>query len=192
MGFLSLPSCQECQTEKENLLCSEKSILTKGQCEEELMQVATLPYDSLLEYSSQCSPTEYLQLFVFPVLLPALEAMLHEAKRQKCFERHRFGFNGLDFLTLYLYRTNPLNVQDRKNVTKLNDIPWVSDHWERHPRPPLPLSLQWTEEEAAAKIQAYWRGVTTRRIPEVRELLEWQHQWRMYNRRKQVTKDDNS
>ncbi|KAF7258199.1 IQ domain-containing protein K [Paragonimus skrjabini miyazakii] len=180
----------ECQIEKENLFCSEKSVLVKGQCEEELMNVATLPYDSLLVYSSQCSPTEYLQVFIFPLLLPAMEAMLHEAKRQKCFERRRFGFSGLDFLTLFLYQNNPLYVQDRRNVTKLNDIPWVSDHWEQHPRPPLPLSLQWTEEEAAAKIQAYWRGVTTRRIPEVRELLEWQHQWRMYNRRKQAAKED--
>jgi len=31
-------------------------------------------------------PTEYLNHYVFPVLLPAMERMLEQAKKEKCFE----------------------------------------------------------------------------------------------------------
>ena len=32
------------------------------------------------------SPREYLQHYVFPVLVPAMEEMLRQAKKEKCFE----------------------------------------------------------------------------------------------------------
>lgn len=32
------------------------------------------------------TPTEYLEHYVFPVLLPALEEMLRQAKKEKCLE----------------------------------------------------------------------------------------------------------
>lgn len=32
------------------------------------------------------SPTEYLQNYVFPTLIPAMERMLEQAKKEKCFE----------------------------------------------------------------------------------------------------------
>lgn len=35
---------------------------------------------------NKCSEREYLEAFVFPTLLPALEKMLEEAKKNKCFE----------------------------------------------------------------------------------------------------------
>lgn len=38
---------------------------------------------------NKCSEREYLEAFVFPTLLPALERMLEEAKRNKCFEVSR-------------------------------------------------------------------------------------------------------
>ena len=31
-------------------------------------------------------PTEYLEYYIFPYLLPALEEMLKAAKKEKCFE----------------------------------------------------------------------------------------------------------
>ena len=49
------------------------------------------------------------------------------------------------------------------------------------PRPPLPLSLIWTEEEAALVIQSHWRGFLVRRQPEIQELRVWQKDWRQEN-----------
>ena len=46
------------------------------------------------------------------------------------------------------------------------------------PRPPLPLSLIWSEEQASRVIQRVWRGYRVRRQQEVQELREWQRQWR--------------
>ncbi|XP_071077825.1 IQ domain-containing protein K isoform X11 [Desmodus rotundus] len=33
-----------------------------------------------------CSPKEYLETFIFPVLLPGIASLLHQAKKEKCFE----------------------------------------------------------------------------------------------------------
>lgn len=33
-----------------------------------------------------CSEREYLEEFVFPILLPALDSLLNEAKKYRCFE----------------------------------------------------------------------------------------------------------
>uniref|UniRef100_A0A5K4F760 IQ domain-containing protein K n=2 Tax=Schistosoma mansoni TaxID=6183 RepID=A0A5K4F760_SCHMA len=137
------------------------------------------------DYAKKCTPKEYLTRFIFPILLPAMEAMLEQAKQGRCFEKKRFGFNGLDFLTLYLYKHNIYtNEDERKNVQSLLNIPWIIEEWKKHPRKPLPLSLQWTDEEAATKLQSYWRGYLVRKIPEVCELRQWQMEWRRYNRLK--------
>ncbi|XP_076461657.1 IQ domain-containing protein K-like [Babylonia areolata] len=127
----------------------------------------------------KCPPRQYLEYYVFPYLLPALEAMLKQAKIEKCFERKRTKFNALDFITEYLYRRNP-NYSDR-GTTELWDIPFVKEWLKDHPRPPLPLSLLWTEEEAALIIQSHWRGYLVRREPEVQELRQWQREWREIN-----------
>ncbi|KAI0236234.1 IQ domain-containing protein K [Lamellibrachia satsuma] len=124
-----------------------------------------------------CSPTEYLEHYIFPFLLLALEEMLKEAKKEKCFERKRTKFNSLDFLTVYLYKYNPLHKGER-DVQELEDIPFVKEWWERHPRHALPKSLLWTEEEAIEIIQNYWRGYKVRREPDVQELRVWQREWR--------------
>jgi len=49
-------------------------------------------------------PHEYLEYYVFPHLLPSMEAMLTSAKKERCFERKRTKFNALDFLTESLYK----------------------------------------------------------------------------------------
>ncbi|KAH8857707.1 IQ domain-containing protein K, partial [Schistosoma japonicum] len=74
--------------------------------------------------------------------------------------KKRFGFNGLDFLTFYLYKNNVYNTKDdnRENIQNLSNIPWINEEWQKNPRKPLPFSLQWTDEEAAIKLQSYWRG----------------------------------
>lgn len=40
-----------------------------------------LPWDFVLG-----SPREYLETFIFPVLLPGMASLLHQAKQEKCFE----------------------------------------------------------------------------------------------------------
>ncbi|XP_052779036.1 IQ domain-containing protein K-like [Mya arenaria] len=124
----------------------------------------------------ECSPSEYLEHHVFPVLLPAMERMLEQAKKEKCFERKRTKFDALDYVTEFLYNNN--SARKDKPKTNLEDIPFVKDWLEDHPRPPLPLSLIWTEDEAALKIQAFWRGYQVRKDPEVQELRQWQAEWR--------------
>jgi len=32
------------------------------------------------------SPQEYLEYYIFPVLLPGMTELLHQAKKEKCFE----------------------------------------------------------------------------------------------------------
>nr|XP_041574989.1 IQ domain-containing protein K isoform X8 [Taeniopygia guttata] len=34
----------------------------------------------------KCSPREYLEFYIFPVVLPGLAALLHETEKEKCFE----------------------------------------------------------------------------------------------------------
>lgn len=131
-----------------------------------------------------CNPTEYLETYVFPVLFPVIQSMLEEARKQKCFEKKRFGFNACDFLTKNLYTENhnltPEEKEKRKD-TSLFDIPFVAAWTMKHPREPLPLSLVWTDEEAAIKIQSYYRGHLVRIQPEVTELRRWQKEWREEN-----------
>lgn len=126
------------------------------------------------------SPREYLEHYVFPVLLPALEELLRQAKIEKCFERKRTKFNAGDFLTEYLYRNNPLH-SGREEVC-LADIPFVQDWWMEHPRAPLPKSLLWTEKEASLIIQSFWRGFKVREEESVQELRQWQRECREENR----------
>uniref|UniRef100_A0A0L8FN80 Uncharacterized protein n=1 Tax=Octopus bimaculoides TaxID=37653 RepID=A0A0L8FN80_OCTBM len=72
-----------------------------------------------------CEPSEYLQYYIFPLLVPALTEVLRQAKLENCFVRKKTKFNCADFLTEYLYKNNP-NYNDRQDIT-LWDIPFVKE-----------------------------------------------------------------
>ncbi|CAF3575891.1 unnamed protein product [Rotaria sordida] len=140
--------------------------------------------------SKEFSTIEYLEKYIYPILLKGIEQLLIEAEKRKCLERKRSAFNALDYLTRYLYykNSNRINLSDEQNQQLLDnnqlleDIPFVRIHFEKYPRAPLPKSLLWSEEEAALIIQSFYRGYRIRKQPEVQELRQWQREWREANR----------
>ncbi|NXR16897.1 IQCK protein, partial [Cinclus mexicanus] len=124
----------------------------------------------------KCSPREYLEFYIFPVLLPGLAALLHEAEKEKCFEGKRTKFIPSDFLTEWLYNKNPKRRDE--SFTELFSIPFVKNWLKDRPRPPIPLSLLLSEEEASILIQSFWRGYRVRCDSEIQELRQWQKKLR--------------
>ncbi|XP_065826233.1 IQ domain-containing protein K-like [Oscarella lobularis] len=144
-------------------------------------------------------PKDYLERHIFPTLLPGMEEMLRIAKKTE----RRKRFDPLDFLTQYLYQKNP-RFADRGDIV-LWDIPFVREILKRKPRPPLPLSATWTEDEAATVIQAHYRGYLVRMQPDIQEFRQWskgvrqeqeaaliiQRNWKRFLRSKSPPKESN-
>ncbi|XP_020658647.3 IQ domain-containing protein K isoform X1 [Pogona vitticeps] len=132
----------------------------------------SLPSAPLLPSLKTCSPREFIEHYIFPVLLPGMAELLLQAKKEKCFERKRTKFIALDFLTEWLYNQN--SKRKDEPFTEFFEIPFVKDWLKDHPRPPIALSLLLSEEEAGNIIQSFWRGYRVRCEPEVQELRQWQ------------------
>ncbi|KAI4551904.1 hypothetical protein MJT46_020135, partial [Ovis ammon polii x Ovis aries] len=122
-----------------------------------------------------CSPKEFLEMFIFPVLLPGMASLLHQAKKEKCFEvilAHCFLVNQ----TYGVTSQNPKRIGEP--FTEFFSIPFVEEWLKLHPRPAIPLSLLLTESEAALCIQSFWRAYLVRCDPEIQELRQWQKKLR--------------
>lgn len=148
------------------------------------------PKTPLLKTPKELSTIEYLEKFVYPILLKGIDQLLIEAEKRKCLERKRSAFNALDYLTRYLYFKNPNRIRSSGEQDQpltdtdqaLENIPFVRVHFAKYPRAPLPKSLLWTEEEAALIIQSFYRGYRVRKHAEIQELRQWQREWREANR----------
>ncbi|KAM6054613.1 IQ domain-containing protein K isoform 2-T2 [Chlamydotis macqueenii] len=123
-----------------------------------------------------CSAREYLEYYIFPVLLPGMAELLQRAEKEECFERKRTTFIACDFLTEWLYNKNPKRKDEP--FTEFFSIPFVIDWLTAHPRPPIPLSLLLSEEAASMVIQSFWRGYRVRCKSEIQELRQWQKKLR--------------
>uniref|UniRef100_A0A8C4Q3Q3 IQ motif containing K n=1 Tax=Eptatretus burgeri TaxID=7764 RepID=A0A8C4Q3Q3_EPTBU len=138
---------------------------TTGETCSESSSTSSFPVDR-----QACSSRAFLEYFVFPTLMPGLEELLRAAKKKRCFERSRTEFNGCDFLTEWLYNKNPQ--KPKRGEIPFMDIPFVNDFLLANPRPPLPLFLLLSDDEAATIIQAFYRGYLTRRNLKMHELQQ--------------------
>ncbi|XP_071077824.1 IQ domain-containing protein K isoform X10 [Desmodus rotundus] len=80
----------------------------------------------------------------------------YKIKPETVITRKRTKFIACDFLTEWLYNQNPKRTG--KLFTEFFSIPFVEQWLKQYPRPPIPLSLRLTEEEAALSIQSFWRA----------------------------------
>ncbi|XP_071617657.1 IQ domain-containing protein K [Heliangelus exortis] len=133
-----------------------------------------------------CSAKEYIEHYIFPVLLPGIAELLHHVMKKKYHERKRTSFNACDFLTEWLYNNDPKRKDEP--FTEFFSIPFVKDWLKDHPRRPVPLSLRLSEEAASILIQSFWRGYRVRCSDEIQELRQWQKQLREKNNIRETVK----
>ncbi|XP_050300886.1 IQ domain-containing protein K-like isoform X2 [Anthonomus grandis grandis] len=118
-----------------------------------------------------------LNLHLFPLICQGLCKILEKVREEQSCYRQKSAFNGLDYLSEYLYNMNINYPKRRENWTYIFDMEWVEKFLEKNPRPFYPFSLIWSREYAALKIQSYMRGYWVRRRDEVQELRMF---WKNY------------
>ncbi|KAL0617661.1 IQ domain-containing protein K [Plecturocebus cupreus] len=80
-----------------------------------------------IELVTSGSPKEYLETFIFPVLLPGMASLLHQAKKEKCFE-HFWRLKWEDCLSPGV-RDQPGKHSETPSLLK---IPKLARHGGRH------------------------------------------------------------
>lgn len=115
------------------------------------------------------------------LLTEGLCRLLMLIRKTDSYYKQKTTLNGIDFLAEYLYNMNPRYPNRKHQKQHLFDMPWVKNILETAPRPYYPFSLIWSQEVAAVKIQASFRGYLQRKLPEVQEIRSF---WRNLRMRK--------
>uniref|UniRef100_A0A3Q2ZKZ1 IQ motif containing K n=1 Tax=Hippocampus comes TaxID=109280 RepID=A0A3Q2ZKZ1_HIPCM len=100
----------------------------------------------------------YMEEKLFPVLVPALEAVLKEAERQGCLQVCSLHLTIGFFANVEFHNPRRQGQPPRQ----FNNIPFVRAWLSMH------------DEQAALIIQSFWRGYKVRAQPHVQELRQWQ------------------
>ena len=85
--------------------------------------VAWLKEREEIETKNVNSPADYLDSKIFPILLPAMENMLREARNWDALEVQKCRFSGLDYLAEYLWNKNPKHPGRNTNWKEAFAIP---------------------------------------------------------------------
>jgi len=68
---------------------------------------------------------DFLDYYIFPVLLPAIQSLIDYAKANRVLQCRYCAFNPLDYIVEYLFNNNPRVPERRKNPTPLFEIGFV-------------------------------------------------------------------
>ncbi|KAL0271741.1 UNVERIFIED_CONTAM: hypothetical protein PYX00_008737 [Menopon gallinae] len=140
------------------------------------------PYEQALPKRSKLTAVQYLEENIFPVLCPALEDTLFQAKKEDCLQIQKCVFNGLDNISELLWNRNDRHPRRKlKGHKNIFDIPFVKIWLHLHPRPIYPLSWVWTTEEAITVLQSYIRRYFVCRDPECCEMRKF---WQIFKQEK--------
>lgn len=104
------------------------------------------PEEEVTTDVEKCSNSKYIRHYVMPLVREALVQMINEAKREDVFKYpKRNRFNGCDFLTEYLYNNH--SKRKGESLKSISDIPFCQVWDKNHPRPMLPLSLRYRNND---------------------------------------------
>ncbi|ODN00460.1 IQ domain-containing protein K [Orchesella cincta] len=128
---------------------------------------------------STCKSKDFLDFYVFPYVLPAIQALLTFARVNRVFQCRFCTFNALDYIVEYLYNNNPRYPDRLQNPVPIFEIPFAKAWLEKHPRKPPPKWMLMSSEEAARIIQRAVRGYVVRCRPDVQEMRQF---WKDYRK----------
>ncbi|XP_074039746.1 IQ domain-containing protein K-like [Leptinotarsa decemlineata] len=121
---------------------------------------------------------------IFPHLRNGMCKMLKIIREENSYIHPKSTFNGLDFLSEYLYNVNPAHPERKQNWTYIFDMDWVVSLLKQNPRPYFPLHLIWNETQASTKLQSFVRGYRGRRNADIQEIREF---WKYMKQKKKLS-----
>ncbi|KAK1344404.1 hypothetical protein QTO34_013098 [Cnephaeus nilssonii] len=72
-----------------------------------------------------CSPKEYLETFIFPVLLPGIASLLHQAKKEKCFEDQAWDTEGTKYSPALKKTSLVVKDNGEQRTPKPHHVEWL-------------------------------------------------------------------
>nr|CAH7727078.1 unnamed protein product [Callosobruchus chinensis] len=123
---------------------------------------------------SEVDPNPTIGYLTDSSLLPLLESglyeMLFKVNQDDSFYVRKTAFDGVDYLSEYLYNMNPKYPERKANWAYIFDMKWVEELLAANPRPFFPFHRIWSRETAAKQIQAYMRAYWDRKKPDIQEV----------------------